>query len=45
MVEYSVVSVVILVGGVAGWPFLVQLMNGLSKYFASIYYVLLSPVP
>lgn len=43
--EYSALSAAILVGAGLGWPFLVKLLDALSMYYASIYYVILSPVP
>ena len=45
MVEYSVVTAALLGFTVLGWPFLVQLLNGLHRYFNSIYYIIQSPVP
>jgi hypothetical protein len=30
---------------VLSWPFLVQLIAGLHRYFQSIYYVIQSPIP
>jgi Flp pilus assembly pilin Flp len=46
MVEYSVVAHMILVGGTAvGFPFLAKLLNALTKYYESIYWVLTSPIP
>ncbi|QSQ20076.1 hypothetical protein JY651_33025 [Pyxidicoccus parkwayensis] len=45
MVEYSVVTAALLGFTVLGWPFLVQLINGLHRYFQSIYYVIQSPIP
>ncbi|MBZ4415123.1 hypothetical protein [Myxococcus sp. RHSTA-1-4] len=45
MVEYSVVTAALLGFTVLGWPFLVQLLNGLHRYFSSIYYIIQSPVP
>ena len=46
MVEYTMVAHAILIGGtLACWPFVSKLVNGLSTYFESIYFVLTSPVP
>lgn len=45
MVEYSVVTAALLGFTVLGWPFLVQLLNGLNRYFQSIYYIIQSPIP
>lgn len=46
MVEYSVITHAILVGGAGlGWPFISQLLQGLSTYYQSIYFVLTSPIP
>lgn len=46
MVEYSVVAHAILfVGAGVGFPFLAQLLNALTKYYQSIYWVLTSPIP
>jgi hypothetical protein len=46
MVEYTVVAHAILfVGGAVAFPFLAQLLNALTKYYQSIYWVLTSPFP
>jgi hypothetical protein len=46
MLEYSMISHMILIGGFAGaWPFTQWIFASLTKYFHSIYYVLTSPVP
>jgi hypothetical protein len=45
MVEYAAVSAALLGFTMLGWPFLVQLLNGLHRYFNSIYYIIQSPVP
>jgi hypothetical protein len=46
MLEYTLVTHAILVGGVAmAWPFLSTLMNALSIYYQSIYFVLNAPTP
>ncbi|WP_241758474.1 hypothetical protein [Myxococcus landrumensis] len=45
MVEYATVTAALLGFTVMGWPFLVQLLNALQKYFGSIYYVIQSPIP
>ncbi|MBZ4397625.1 hypothetical protein OWM54_14155 [Myxococcus sp. MISCRS1] len=45
MVEYAVVSAALLGITTVGWPFLVQLLNALHRYFNSIYYVIQSPIP
>ncbi|WP_147444248.1 MULTISPECIES: hypothetical protein [Corallococcus] len=45
MSEYAVVSGALLGFTVLGWPFLVSLLDGLHKYFHSIYYVIQSPIP
>lgn len=44
-VEYAVVSAALLGFTALGWPFLVQLLDALHRYFASIYYVIQSPIP
>jgi hypothetical protein len=44
-VEYALVTFAIVVGVGLGWPFLNRLMDALSIYYQSIYYVVLSPVP
>jgi hypothetical protein len=44
MVEYVTVSAALFGFTVLGWPFLVQLLNALHRYFASLYYVIQSPV-
>jgi hypothetical protein len=49
LVEYSMIAHLILVGGLVGlgigWPFVAQVLNALTTYFRSIYYVVTSPVP
>ncbi|MBL8955752.1 MAG: hypothetical protein JNK82_33570 [Myxococcaceae bacterium] len=46
MVEYSFIAHAILIGGTFfAWPFTSALLNGLSRYYESIYWVLTSPVP
>ena len=45
MVEYSMITFAILCGAGLGWPFLVKLLDALSIYFESIYYIVLSPIP
>ncbi|MFY1831590.1 hypothetical protein ACN47A_37095 [Myxococcus fulvus] len=45
MVEYAVVTAALMGFTVMGWPFLVQLLNSLHRYFNSIYYVVQSPIP
>ncbi|AKF79854.1 hypothetical protein SAMN05443572_1011160 [Myxococcus fulvus] len=45
MVEYAVVTAALMGFTVMGWPFLVQLLNSLHRYFNSIYYVIQSPIP
>ena len=46
MVEYSFVAHAILVGGtLAGWPFVSQMLQALTKYYEGIYFVVTSPVP
>lgn len=45
MVEYSSITFFLLLGTAGiGWPFMVSLLNALNTYFASIYWVLRSPV-
>jgi hypothetical protein len=44
-VEYVVVTAALLGFGTLGWPFLVQMIDALGKYFQSIYYIIQSPVP
>jgi hypothetical protein len=44
MVEYVAVSAAFFGFTVLGWPFLIQLLDALHRYFASIYYVIQSPV-
>lgn len=43
MVEYAVVTAAIMGFTVMGWPFLIQLLNALHRYFQSLYYVIQSP--
>lgn len=45
MSEYATVAAALLGFTILGWPFLVQLLNGLHRYFQSIYYIIQSPVP
>lgn len=45
MSEYATITAALLGFTVLGWPFLVQLLNGLHRYFQSIYYIIQSPVP
>ncbi|WNG40251.1 hypothetical protein F0U60_46005 [Archangium minus] len=44
-VEYAIITAALLGFGTFGWPFLVQMLNALGKYFLSIYYIIQSPVP
>lgn len=44
MVEYVTVSAALFGFTVLGWPFLIQLLKALHRYFASLYYVIQSPV-
>ncbi len=45
MSEYTAVAASLFGLTMLGWPFLVQLLNGLHRYFQSIYYIIQSPVP
>ncbi|QSQ10825.1 hypothetical protein [Myxococcus landrumensis] len=45
LVEYAIITAALMGFTVMGWPFLVQLLNALQKYFGSIYYVIQSPIP
>ena len=46
MVEYSIVTHAILIGGSFGaWVFTTYLMNSISKFYESVYWVLTSSVP
>ena len=46
MVEYSSVTIALFGGLVAaGWPFFNMLIEALDKYYASIYYLIQSPIP
>ena len=46
MLEYTMVAHMILIGGtVAAWPFLVRLLNALTIYYQSIYFVLNAAAP
>jgi hypothetical protein len=45
MSEYTIITAALLGFAVLGWPFTVQLLNGLHRYFQSIYYIIQSPVP
>jgi uncharacterized protein (UPF0333 family) len=44
-IEYAIVTAALLGFGTLGWPFLVQMLNALGRYFLSIYYIIQSPVP
>jgi hypothetical protein len=44
MVEYATVCAALFGFTVLCWPFLLQLIQALHRYFASIYYVIQSPV-
>jgi hypothetical protein len=45
MVEYVTISAAFLGFAVLSWPYLVQMMNALNRYFSSLYYIIQSPVP
>ncbi|MBJ6761222.1 hypothetical protein JGU66_10640 [Myxococcaceae bacterium JPH2] len=45
MTEYAVVSAALFGFTVLSWPYTVALINGLNKYFQSMYFVIQSPVP
>jgi hypothetical protein len=45
MMEYVTITAAFLGFTVLSWPFLVQMINALSRYFSSIYYIIQSPVP
>ena len=45
MSEYATITAALLGFTVLGWPFLVQLLNGLHRYFQRIYYLIQSPLP
>jgi hypothetical protein len=46
MVEYTMVSHVLLIGGVAmAWPFMTAMMNAMTLYYQSIYFIVGSSVP
>lgn len=45
MVEYVTISAAFLGFVVLSWPFLVQMINALSRYFSSLYYIIQSPLP
>lgn len=45
MSEYAVVSAAFFGFTALSWPYTVQLLNALSRYFQSIYYVIQSPIP
>ncbi len=44
MVEYIAVTSAFFGFTLLGWPFLIELAAALQRYFASIYYVIQSPV-
>lgn len=43
--EYATITVAMLGTTVLSWPFLVELLNALDRYYQSIYWVLQAPVP
>jgi hypothetical protein len=45
VVEYVTVCAAFFGFLALGWPFLTQLLMALHRYFASLYYVIQSPVP
>ncbi|MCP3139155.1 hypothetical protein [Pyxidicoccus xibeiensis] len=45
MVEYAIITAALMSFTVMSWPFLVELINGLHRYFQSIYYIIQSPIP
>lgn len=45
MVEYVTVTAGFLGFFVMSWPFLVQMLNALNRYFSSLYYIIQSPLP
>ncbi|MFP2928675.1 hypothetical protein ACLESO_26460 [Pyxidicoccus sp. 3LG] len=45
MVEYVVVTAALLGFGTLSWPYLVDLLRALDRYYQSIYYVILCPLP
>ncbi|WP_233577446.1 hypothetical protein [Citreicoccus inhibens] len=45
MTEYAVVTAALFGFTVLSWPYTVALINGLNKYFQSMYFVIQSPVP
>jgi hypothetical protein len=45
MVEYVTITAALLGFTTLSWPFLVQMINALGRYFSSLYYVIQSPVP
>ncbi|HYH99761.1 hypothetical protein [Hyalangium sp.] len=44
MVEYVAFSAAVLGVGTVGWPYLAMMLNALSRYFESLYYVIQSPL-
>jgi len=45
MVEYVTIAAAFLGFTVLSWPYLVQMINALSRYFSSLYYIIQSPLP
>jgi hypothetical protein len=46
MVEYTWVTHALLIGGAGmAWPFMSALMNAMSLYYESIYFIISSSVP
>jgi hypothetical protein len=46
MVEYTMVSHVLLIGGAAAtWPFMSFMMKGMNLYYQSIFWMLSTSVP
>ncbi|MFL5347529.1 MAG: hypothetical protein ACJ8AT_22310 [Hyalangium sp.] len=45
MVEYVTIAAAFLGFTVLSWPYLVQMIDALGKYFSSLYYIIQSPLP
>ena len=45
MVEYVTIAAAFLGFTVLSWPYLVLMINALSRYFSSLYYIIQSPLP
>ena len=45
MVEYVTISAAFFGFSAFGWPYLIQMLDALGRYFKSLYYIIQSPLP